>query len=297
MRLIETPEGVPLYFELASVGSRCLAFMLDFLVICAGVLAIVGVSAMVALLLRVGFGYWGAFAILAWFLCFNGYFVVAELRRGGATIGKRALDIRVISRDGGELRAESVFVRNLFRDLELYLPLKGILGSWALVPEEPWLGFLLALGWAAFFLLIPILSRDKRRIGDMLGGTLVVRTPKATLLTDMSSLEQRWTGKAVYSFTTEQLDVYGIYELQVLEEFLRGRASWERREEFEAIADRVKAKIGWDPGRWRTDNEQFLKDFYAAQRARLEHKLLFGQRQEFKRTGVRRLKRTGREAG
>jgi hypothetical protein len=58
----------------------------------------------------------------------------------------------------------------------------------------------------------------------------------------------------------------------------------------EEVAQRIKTKIGWarEPGAgtvWEVPAPPFLQAFYRAQRARLEQKLLFGQRQEEKREG------------
>jgi hypothetical protein len=83
-------------------------------------------------------------------------------------------------------------------------------------------------------------------------------------------------------FTKAQLDVYGIRELYVLEDLLRHKGRYDLVA-LKAVADRVRNKIGWrgvvdSP----VDAEQFLRDFYHAQRARLETKMLLGYRQEHK---------------
>ena len=81
----------------------------------------------------------------------------------------------------------------------------------------------------------------------------------------------------------EQLEIYGIYELQVLEGLLR-RPGPTQREAMELVCDRIKRKIGWDPEHWNVEPYRFLVDFYAAQRQRLEGRMLMGERREFKRT-------------
>jgi hypothetical protein len=48
------------------------------------------------------------------------------------------------------------------------------------------------------------------------------------------------------------------------------------------VAEKIKVKIGWDRERWRVDNDRFLREFYAALRARLEHRMLLGERKEDK---------------
>jgi hypothetical protein len=87
-----------------------------------------------------------------------------------------------------------------------------------------------------------------------------------------------------FPFTRQQLDIYGIHELQVLEDLLRrddqgvldGRI-------LEEVCDKIKTKIDWPRERWDVQPRRFLDAFYRVQRARLEQKMLFGQRQERKK--------------
>ena len=79
-----------------------------------------------------------------------------------------------------------------------------------------------------------------------------------------------------------ELDLYGIKELQVLEELLRKNRSRKDRELIAEVARRIRTKIGWSGQEGWTD-WQFLNAFYGAQRGRLERKMLFGKRQKKKR--------------
>jgi hypothetical protein len=79
----------------------------------------------------------------------------------------------------------------------------------------------------------------------------------------------------------EQLDLYGIHELQVLEGLLR--SGHPRPGVMEAVADKVQKKIGWAVPARRPDAEEFLRAFYTAQRGRLEQRMLLGDRRERKR--------------
>jgi hypothetical protein len=125
------------------------------------------------------------------------------------------------------------------------------------------------------------------RVGDIIGGTLVVKAPRVPLLEDLaeklppeSVLSRR---QDPYSFTAAQLDLYGIHELQVLEEVLRGSERPEQQELLERVCEKIKQKIEWPQDRWEVDPEAFLRAFYKAQRARLEHRMLLGDRRERKR--------------
>ena len=82
------------------------------------------------------------------------------------------------------------------------------------------------------------------------------------------------------AFTREQLQIYGIYELQTLETVLRqeGATAQETRAE---VCNRIRRKIGWQ-GEEPVDPKRFLESFYAALRQHLENRMLFGERRESK---------------
>jgi uncharacterized RDD family membrane protein YckC len=289
-RRVLTPEGVPLIFQLAERGERAAAVLID--------LVVMGL-AMLAFFLAIGFGFnWlgvptlgFGLIILSAFFIRSFYFIYFELRWQGQTPGKRALGIRVMDRKGGYLRPDSVFARNLLREVELFLPLSlmatsGIGGSSGLVS-------LLSLGWVAIFLLLPFFNKDRLRAGDLVAGTWVIAAPKSLLLGDVAAGATRPKGSAVvldpeFPFTRGQLEIYGIYELQTLEEVLRQRGP-QSRETRREVATRIQRKIGWSDDK-ATDAERFLKAFYAALRAHLENRLLFGERRENKHAGKNRSK-------
>ena len=287
-RQVLTPEGVPLSLTLADRGDRASAFLLDAVII--------GVSLMaLALLGQLALGgdlkhasWTGPFVLLALFLMRNFYFLVLEIRWRGRTPGKRVLGIRVVDRHGGSLRAEAVVARNLMREVEVFLPLQVLIAPQLLWPDLPGWARLIASLWAFALALMPLFNRDRLRVGDLVAGTMVVKAPRAVLLPDIGGQEvaraaEPARAQARFSFTSEQLDVYGIYELQVLEDVLRrDAADFAHLEALEAVCEKIKQKIRWDRSRWRVDPDRFLREFYAALRAHLEKKMLFGKRQEDK---------------
>jgi hypothetical protein len=130
---------------------------------------------------------------------------------------------------------------------------------------------LLALGWLLLFGLLPLFNRDRLRVGDLLAGTMVVLQPEPVLLPDLSAETAPAGGEG---FSPAQLDAYGVYELQVLEDVLRASGPG-RQETLEAVAAKIRARIGWEG---REPAEAFLRRYYAALRGRLEGRLLFGKR-------------------
>lgn len=289
-RRILTPEGVPLIFQLAERGQRAAAVMIDLVIMV--VALVIFVLATVFVLSQLGItGVGVALAILVSFLIRNFYFIFFELRWQGQTPGKRALGIRVIDRKGGYLRPDAVFSRNLLREVELFLPLTLIFGVG--LGGTSGLVYVLTLGWVALCLLLPFFNKDRLRAGDLVAGTWVVASPKTLLLDDVAAGAQRSKGSAVvldpeFPFTRSQLEIYGIYELQTLEEVLRQRGPQSGNTHRE-VAKRIQRKIDWTYSAGTDDSdaeaERFLKAFYAALRAHLETRMLFGERRENKYSG------------
>lgn len=276
-RSLVTPEGVDLRVEVASVGQRMAALLID-LSIMAGIAIVATIG---CLLLALAMGVNGAEAVvviwlLGLFLLRNAWFLLFEMSARAATPGKRALGLRVAARDGDRLRFEAVFARNALRELELFLPLSLLF--YAPVAARNGSGdagmYLLLFLWCLTFTLLPLFNRDRLRAGDMVAGTWVLRAPRQKLLADMADHGEARRG--AFAFTPAQLDAYGVKELQVLEQVLRDR----ERKTIRAVADRIAAKIEYN--RTGVADVEFLQAYYHALRERLESRLLMGRRRRDK---------------
>lgn len=276
LRTLTTPEGVLISVHLADRSTRAGAFLLDVLIVS---LTVIVLFLAFGLTLRpTGPGLWMASGVMIIvFLVRSCYFVFFEARWRGATPGKRMMGIRMVDRSGQHLSTEAVIARNLMREVEFFMPMTLLLVV-SFGGENQWTT-LATLAWTLIFLFMPMFNRDRLRAGDIIGGTWVVVTPRAALLRDIADANRDRIRKAPdVAFTTEQLDVYGEYELQTLEEVLRmngaGSARWESE-----VARRIQRRIKWraQVGRKPTDRV-FLEAFYAALRGHLEQKMLFGER-------------------
>ena len=273
VRSLVTPEGVDLRLRLADVGQRLSALILDLLLMGAvyvggTVLALImGVGGLMATRSLGGGEVVLVLWLLAGFLLRNFYFIAFELSARAATPGKRRCGLRVAARSGGRLTADAIFVRNAMRELELYIPLGVLFASTDLVG-----GWMKAAAtvWCGVFALLPLFNKDRLRAGDILAGTWVVKVPDRRLLRDLAQGGVHET--AAIRFTLEQLDAYGIKELQVLEDVLR---RFDRRA-VQVVADRIRQKIGYVQG--EESDGAFLSAYYAALRQRLEARALLGRR-------------------
>ena len=194
-----------------------------------------------------------------------------EMGPRAATWGKRAVGLRVVARSGDRLTVDRVIARNMMREIEFFLPLSFVFYNASEGTGSGWTA-LAGFGWTGLFLFFPLFNRDRLRVGDLLAGTWVVRAPRHKLSVDTLNTESL-AGR--YRFSDEQLDVYGIYELQTLEQVLRdGHA-----ETVASVAATIRGKIGAPDEGFDRD---FLAAYYDAMRVKMERGLLFGKRREDK---------------
>ncbi len=115
-----TPEGVSLSVVLAGLGSRFVAYLIDFLI----QVVVFAIFVFAVLNLASGGGETsglvasGAIALFA-FMDFIGYFVVFELLTSGRSIGKRANGLRVVSSGGGAVGFWASSIRNVLRLIDV----------------------------------------------------------------------------------------------------------------------------------------------------------------------------------
>ena len=272
-RRLITPEGLDLKLQLAEASERAAAFLLDAAIMMA---VMIGFSILVGLALIGDRGKSGQVMAVIWlfgfFLLRNFYFVLFELTPRAATPGKRMLGLRVATRSGGALSADAIFARNAMRELEVYLPLSFLVQRAS--DLDAWL-VTLGIVWSGVFVLFPLFNRDRLRVGDLVAGTWVVKTPRRRLLRDMA--DSRYEPHIAFAFSLAQLDAYGVKELHVLEDVLRRYDAATVR----AVAERIRGKIGWTRGATEGDGD-FLDAYYRALRGRLESRLMFGRRRKDK---------------
>ena len=265
--------------EVAQLGERLAAFLIDMFI-----WFMVTVLIFIALILFVLTGVNAAISItLCLFLAFivrNLYFTQFELAWQGSTPGKRMCGLRVIDREGGPLLPSAIVARNLTREVEIFLPL-GLYMSLSTKMQGAALWQSLSyLAWVVVISGLPFFNRDRLRAGDLIAGTMVIALPRHALSRDLTE------GGKAYRFTHQQLQAYGAFELQVLEELLRRPDSAETRRILGDVATKIRRKIGWTGPVTDAEAPSFLQAFYTAERAELERGQLFGHLREDKNSPV-----------
>jgi uncharacterized RDD family membrane protein YckC len=118
------PEGVPLPFRIAELGTRLFAQVTDL------VLTLLFLGLLVLTMgLTLGSGeYLAVIATLGFFFLRLPYYILSEIYWNGATLGKRLAGIKVINAQGGSLDIHAIVLRNLLKEAEVFLPLGLALG-------------------------------------------------------------------------------------------------------------------------------------------------------------------------
>ena len=273
-RELVTPEGVDLRLKVGAYAERFSALLIDFAILFGSlaVFSLVALGVFWATKATWGSEALGVVWLLGVFLGRNFYFLIFEIGPRAATPGKRAMGLRVAAANGGRLTADMVFARNAMREVEVFLPLTFFAARGQGVDAA-----LVSLGalWSLVFVVFPLFNRDRRRMGDLVAGTMVVKAPKKVLQPDLADTER--TAARGIVFTPAQLDAYGIKELHVLEDVIR---AGDRKATAE-VAMRIRAKIGWE-GPTDLPDRTFLNAYYAGLRGRLESRMLFGRRRKDK---------------
>lgn len=153
---IVTPEAVLLDFEIAGIGTRLIARIIDvfaqmFLIMMLSPL--LGIVSVASAVFDEGAGsvVGIVLAIVGFFLLLFGYSAILETY-GGQTLGKKVLHLRVVTLEGAPIRFGQAAIRSMMQVPDLYFPPGGALA------------------------LISVLTTPRgQRLGDLAAGTFVVR--------------------------------------------------------------------------------------------------------------------------
>jgi uncharacterized RDD family membrane protein YckC len=250
---ISTPENVDLHLELAGLGNRIVACLIDTALTYVGIIVIALPSLLYPRIVEaLGSSYSDnrllidtlviALYVVGSFLIVFGYFIFFETIWQGQTPGKKLMGIRVVDSLGQPVTTSSVWIRNLLRPID-----EGV--------------FLLGL-------LIMLIDRNERRLGDLAANTIVIR--------------ERLTEKAVSPFASAQgqnLDeidagLISLPEYEMLTDFLKrrqGMSTPHRLDVAKKLAEHFASSLRLSAG--DAAPELFLERIFLAYRARAEDAL------------------------
>jgi uncharacterized RDD family membrane protein YckC len=230
---IQTPENVAFGYQVAGIGSRFLAALIDTLII---ILLQIVVLVVLLLVLRAfnvtlldgGVASWvyAIFGLIA-FVFYWGYYIFFEMLWNGQTPGKRRVGLRVLRANGTPIALSESLIRNLARIVDILPAAYGI-------------------GIVTMFL-----DRQSRRLGDIAAGTLVVYDRAPISIQDLSV--KRDIHLRPWALANISLDGFPIErltndDLNLIESFLQRRDQLTHRDQLAIqILNRLYSRLGLPP--------------------------------------------------
>jgi uncharacterized membrane protein SpoIIM required for sporulation/uncharacterized RDD family membrane protein YckC len=220
---IITPDHIELDFELAGLGSRLMAGIIDLFVIVGIFLALL-IGGILAGITALRFGgaasgsVFAAVVIILFYAVIWGYFVFFEALWHGQTPGKRVAGIRVVLDNGLPVGWRESALRNLVRAADMLPPPACLVGS-----------------------IMILFSHRSKRLGDLLAGTMVIREEFVTGSQPRASRwETAWVagaeqGKTRRSITLGDMKVDGR-QIQIVERFLV---------RCDSLEPRLRTRLAW----------------------------------------------------
>lgn len=230
MLSIETPENVAFGYNVAGIGSRFLAALIDTAVIVMLELTVFFVSSLAMSVSAIAdtLGVWAAAILgLLSFAIFWGYYIFFEMLWNGQSLGKRLVGLRVIRLDGTPVTLAESVIRNLVRLID-FLP------------------FGYGIGVVTMFI-----NSQARRLGDLAAGSLVVHDGGEI---SVQSIAARQTIPLLNSLADQvvldpslPLERIEQQDVQILEDFLSRRHQLANAQPLAAqILKRLYTKMGAD---------------------------------------------------
>lgn len=149
---IQTAQNVELEYEMAGIGSRILAVLIDTVIVIAYILALVIITGMGEF-----YGFGGILVTFLFFLPSLLYPLLCEIFMDGQTFGKRFLHIKVVKIDGSQPTLGSYVLRWLLRFADSFM----------------FLG-----------LVVMLFTEREQRLGDLAAGTVVIKLKQRVTLDD-----------------------------------------------------------------------------------------------------------------
>ena len=243
---IDTPENIAFAYDIAGIGSRFLAAIVDTLLIGVAEIIILLLIALTMSSLDLDSGGSGGILVAAGtlltFVILWGYYIAFEMLWNGQSPGKRLISLRVVREGGRPITFIGSAIRNLIRIAD-FLPAMYGLG-----------------------VVVMFIDRRARRLGDLAGGTLVVRERRSVSLASLTvpgavaAPPAPQPGGQLPEPTMPNIELVSDHDYTLIQEFLQRRSELggDARKRLGAqLAGGLQARLGITPA---GDPERFLQD-------------------------------------
>ena len=205
---INTSQNVNIQYEMAGMGDRVIALIVDLLIL-------TGISIAVSLLLssvKLSPDYKTALYILFSFVAFLFQFI-QEWFMNGQTVGKKYREIKVIHKSGHQASLWQIFIRNLIRPVDMIYGL-GVL--------------------VVFF------SKKNQRLGDLAANTIITKHRKNDYLKASVLADDFDNYQAVY----EKSDIFKLDEndIELIKELINRESTKQNWELVALLCKKIEEK-------------------------------------------------------
>ncbi|RZA03505.1 MAG: RDD family protein [Sphingobacteriaceae bacterium] len=188
---ITTSQNIDIDYEIAGVGERILAYLIDAAIFVLIYIAI-GVTGVVT-----GRDITLIVSIIVLLVLYVFYDLVCEIFMNGQSVGKRIMKIKVISLDGGQPTIGQYMLRWLFRIVD----------------------FTLTSGLCA--VISTSVSKNSQRVGDMVAGTTLIKTTSRTQIDAIAFTPPDENYKVVFTQVTQLTDKDIVLIHEVLANYIK----------------------------------------------------------------------------
>lgn len=226
---INTTQNVRITYEIAHLGDRASALLIDLLIIGAGAL----VSMLFSAMLTGDSSSYVFYLLVVPFACF--YTLASEILFKGQTIGKRSLKIQIVKLNGEEAKPSDYFLRWIFRLIDIYLSL-GMIAT-----------------------IFVVTSKKGQRLGDIVSETSVIRIKPANQM-KLSDIESRFN-TAEYEAQYPQVVKLAEKDMLLIQNVLKRYEKYKNKAHRDALfllAKKVKSQLNIEDNEIKEESIKFL---------------------------------------
>lgn len=206
---IQTAQNIDIEYEIAGIGDRFVAAMLDYIVIISYIIAL----NMLTQFLEIDGSYMLGMALV--FLPAGFYHLVCELAFNGQSIGKKRMNIRVVKLDGSQVRFGDYLLRWLFRLVDVMISTGGVA------------------------VMTIVLNGKGQRLGDMAAGTTVISLKKNTDLSDTLFVDI----EEGYEITFQEVNKLNDSDISTIKEVMNQAQKMEHNQVMIVLFEKLKTLL------------------------------------------------------
>ncbi|MEM7298807.1 MAG: RDD family protein [Bacteroidota bacterium] len=202
-----TNQNIEIDLELGSLGDRIVAFIVDMLIMLVLILAVSGILSNFSL---------EEWMVMLIYIPLMFYSLAFEYFGNGQTLGKRAMNIKVVKLDGSTPTIGSYLLRWLFRIVDIWL---------------------YPIVFAPAVISI-IATKNGQRIGDIVAGTTVIKVRQVEAAQAFKSV-----AKDDHTLTFPGVKILNDDQIELIKKALKMRKDGHNQEGVSILAQKIKAKL------------------------------------------------------